>query len=189
MTYENYEIVNGPIPVNQITLETWDKYAPVFLENIQLFTNETASTLIKNKLDDFRLKLEQPSAENPANFTTLRQECRAIIAERVPDYQTPHWQNALSAFFKVFLIALVIALAVGIAMMFSAKVSAIVGLITITSFNFKALATTALSIALGAGVATTLSMFAPKFHANLALTTLSNGVNSEAPATLPANTI
>ncbi|MGV3740280.1 MAG: hypothetical protein ACO1N3_03190 [Gammaproteobacteria bacterium] len=181
MAAEHFELVNGatPPPVNQITLETWDEHAPKFLEDLQFFTNETATNLIKGKLDEFRLKLANPSSEEPADFAKLRQDCGAIIAEHVPDRHTPRWQNTLSVFFKVLAVALLLALAVGLTIMLQSKVAAIIGLITIASFNFKALATTSLTIgSFGGGVAA-LSMFMPKFHANRGLDTFSKAVNPE----------
>lgn len=159
----------------EISLQTWDRCVPTFIGDIDAFANEAAANLLKTKLQEFRAKIENQTA----NFTDFRAECKEIIRTQVPESKRPPMTKMLDTFLKVFLIFFAAVFLLSLLNFILIKATALFGLITLTSLNFKVAAGYAAAIGGLAGTLATHSLFKTQTHLNNALDSFSQQLNGE----------
>lgn len=152
-------------PAIQITLTTWDKHTKSFLEYINFTCNQTTHDLLQAELNAFRQTIATPSTDNPADLPKLRAKCTKIIMDNVPEHHTPRLKNALQIFLLAFGMVLAATLAIGLVLILAAKFTALLGLVTLATTNFKTLFATSFTLATIGGLLAIGSMFAPRQHA------------------------
>ena len=166
-------------PLTLIVLAEWDRRAPEFLERVDAFENANTSRLIKEKFATFRSELE---TNQDCDFSKFQKDCETIFNTNLPSFQVPPMTEFFKTFFKLLIGVTVGALLFGLIIMAQAEVAAFLGIITIATFNFKAMIT--LSAAIGSTIATlsAISMFRPAGLANKALLNFADQVTQKPEA-------
>lgn len=156
----------------------WTEQSNLFKANIAELNNEATTAAINLELERFHNEWESGAP----NFKAFQTNCIGIFTEHLPTYQMPPMKLLLEKFmFALFAIAIIILVA-GLILMLEAEILALIGLITITAFHFKALAIIAGSIATIAATLVSLSFFKTSVLTNAHLNNFISAVPEPAPA-------
>ena len=157
-------------------LAVWENQTPAFLANIAEFDNEATSALIKDKMDSFRRQLQNPTENGEPDYNKFSTECSEIFVQNLPSFQVPKAKILVSAFFISLLIIAGLIFAIGLIMIMAAKLAAVMGLITITGYHVKGLATTAAYLGGAGGTLMAIRMFFPQRVSTWALNAFTKSV-------------
>lgn len=156
-----------------IDLTTWDQLSTQFKDRTALIGNQETADHIEQLLGRYRLTI---AASSPIDLATLKNECLQIFANHLPPFKMPPIDLLLMGFFGVLLLASVTSFVVGLALMAQAYIASLIGIMTIASFNFGSLATTAVTLGTVAASVVTCSMFSPVVVNTFAIDTFINEV-------------
>ncbi len=149
-----------PKPYNPLT--AWDKQVPAFLVSIDEFGHGETSRLIKEKVDGFRSQLENPKDNGDPDYNEFSTKCSQIFVDHLPSFQVPKAKKLAEEFFKSLLVITGLLFAFGLLMIMQAEVAAVMGLITMTGYHVKVVATIAAYLGGAGATLRTIGMFSPK---------------------------
>ena len=162
---------------NEALLKAWDRSLPAFTHDMARFGTQESTTRLKEVLDAFRRKLAR--GDQDYSFNSLKGECHAIINAHVPLFKRPPMAETLTTFGRIFLTVLAVIMAINLINFLMIKITALLGLITLVSLNFKvALAYSAATGTILAGLSA-YSMFKPKDNLNNSLEKFSRAAQNE----------
>lgn len=156
----------------------WTEQSNLFKANIAELNNEATTTAIDLELERFHSEWESGAPD----FETFQTNCIHIFTAHLPQFQMPPMQLLLKKFMFTLFVAAIGILVAGLIMMLQAEFLALIGLITITTFHFKALAIIAGSIATVAATLVSLSLFKTSTQTNIHLNHFMSAVPEPAPA-------
>ena len=165
-----------PEPYNPLT--AWNKQVPAFLASIDEFGHDETSRLIKEKVDGFRSQLENPADNGNPDYNEFSTECSKIFVNHLPSFQAPKAKILVRVFFTSLLIIACLIFAIGLIMIMLAELPAVMGLVNITCYHVKGLATTAAYLGGAGGTLMAIGMFFPQV---VATTLLKNFTDSVKP--------
>ena len=127
-------------------------------------------------MDGFRSQLENPTHNGEPDYNKFSTECSKIFVDHLPSFQVPKAKKLAEGFFIALLVITGLLFALGLMMIMQAKLAAVMGLITITGYHVKGLATSAAYLGGAGATLAAIGMFSPQMVSALALNSFTRSV-------------
>ena len=139
----------------------WTTHSDNFKQNITGYLSAETMTLLESELDQLKSAWEGGAPD----FAQFQTNCRTIFREKIPTYRIPSMEEFLKKFLTALFFTTLALIIGGLLCMAGVECAALLGLVTIAAFHFKALAIASTVIGSVAATLHSVGLFNP-FYAN-----------------------